>query len=174
MCSIRVSSVAPSGLSNLPEIHMSKRRNPTRILLCAVNVCTFQRVQSPPGNSRLPRSNRSGGGGNESAEAFGVKGHSYGDSATMQAVTQVNARRGLEKSNVDADTAVGWGRPARQGKAAINAPCRSTGVESSSMYRRNVQKARDTDGDGGRHATNGQPVRARSGRQRRRRGPYER
>ena len=131
-----------------------------RSLLCAVNVCTFQRVRTPPGNSRLPRSNRSGGGGNEPAEAFGVKGHSYGDSATMQAVTQVNARRSLEKSNVDADTVVGWGRLARQGKLAMNAPCRSTGVESSSMYRRNVQKARDTDGDGGRHATNGQPARA--------------
>ena len=69
----------------------------------------------------------------------------YGDSAKMQAVTKVNARRGLETSNVDADPPVGRGRPARQGKTAIKAPCWSTGVESDSMHRRNIQKAREAD-----------------------------
>ena len=88
----------------------------------------------------------------------------YGDSAMMQAVTQVNARRGLEKSNVDADPTVGRGRPEWQGKIAIKAPCRSTGVESDSMHRRNIQKAREADVSTAERNRNGQPVRDRSGR----------
>ena len=41
----------------------------------AVNACVFQRVEVPPGKGRLPSSNRSGGGGNESVGAFDGKGH---------------------------------------------------------------------------------------------------
>jgi hypothetical protein len=47
----------------------------------------LQRVQLPPGNSVAPAgSNRSGGGGNETAGAFDGKGR-LGDSASRQAVT---------------------------------------------------------------------------------------
>ena len=42
---------------------------------CAVNACVFQRVEVPPGKGRLPRSNRSGEGGNEFVGAFDGKGH---------------------------------------------------------------------------------------------------
>jgi hypothetical protein len=55
---------------------------------------------------------------------------SLGDSAKMQAVTQVNARRGLETIGVEADPSDIRGRPARQGKSATRAPRRSTGVET--------------------------------------------
>ena len=46
-----------------------------RILLCAVNVCVFQRVKVPPGKDRLPSSNRSGGRGNKPVGAFDGKDH---------------------------------------------------------------------------------------------------
>jgi hypothetical protein len=50
-------------------------------------------VQLPPGNWVAPAgSNRSGGGGNETAGAFDAKGRS-GDSASRQAVTRVNAEQ---------------------------------------------------------------------------------
>ena len=54
---------------------------------CAVNGGGPQRELNPPGNWLAPPgSNRSSGGGNEAAEAFGVEGR-IGDSASMQAVT---------------------------------------------------------------------------------------
>jgi hypothetical protein len=49
--------------------------------------------KGPPGNwIAPPGSNRSGGGGNEAAEASGVEGR-IGDSASLQAVTRVNAEQ---------------------------------------------------------------------------------
>src|SRR6266404_5854153 len=54
---------------------------------CAVKGGGPQRELNPPGNwFAPPGSNRSSGGGNEAAEAFGVEGR-IGDSASMQAVT---------------------------------------------------------------------------------------
>ena len=53
----------------------------------------FQWVQVPPGNSVAPAgSNRSGGRGNETAEAFEATGR-LGDPASRQAVTRVNAEQ---------------------------------------------------------------------------------
>jgi hypothetical protein len=50
-------------------------------------------VRFPPGNSVAPAgSNRSGGGGNDTAEAFDAKGR-LGDPASRQAVTRVNAEQ---------------------------------------------------------------------------------
>jgi len=49
----------------------------------------------------------------------------------MQAVTQVNARRGPETNNVEADLTVRWGRPMLPRKSATNALCNSTGVETT-------------------------------------------
>jgi len=47
----------------------------------------------PPGNwIAPPGSNRSGGGGDKAAEASGVEGR-IGDSASLQAVTRVNAEQ---------------------------------------------------------------------------------
>jgi hypothetical protein len=47
--------------------------------------------KDPPGNwIAPPGSNRSGGGGNKAAGASGVEGR-IGDSASLQAVTRVNA-----------------------------------------------------------------------------------
>jgi len=54
---------------------------------CAVKGGGPQRELNPPGNwFAPPGNNRSRGGGNEAAEAFGVEGR-IGDSASMQAVT---------------------------------------------------------------------------------------
>src|SRR3954469_23420969 len=53
----------------------------------------FSGCNSRPGISVAPAgSNRSGGGGNETAGAFDAKGRS-GDSASRQAVTRVNAEQ---------------------------------------------------------------------------------
>ena len=50
-------------------------------------------MKVPPGNwFAPPGSNRSGSGGNEAVGAFGVKGR-LGDSASVQAVTRVNAEQ---------------------------------------------------------------------------------
>ena len=63
-----------------------------QLLINAVTVCAVkgggpQRELIPPGNwFAPPGSNRSSGGGNEAAEAFGAEGR-IGDSASMQAVT---------------------------------------------------------------------------------------
>ena len=66
---------------------------PTRQLLCAVKGAGPQWVRIPPGNwFAPPGSNRSSSGGNETAEAFDVKGR-VGDSAIMQAVMEVNAEQ---------------------------------------------------------------------------------
>src|SRR5262245_17231851 len=52
-----------------------------------------QWVKVPPGSWFVqPGSNRSSGGGNEAAEAFGGEGRN-GDSVSMQAVTRVNAEQ---------------------------------------------------------------------------------
>src|SRR5258708_38880065 len=59
----------------------------SRVIGCAVKGGGPQRELNPPGNwFAPPGSNRSSGGGNEAAEAFGVEGR-IGDSASMQAVT---------------------------------------------------------------------------------------
>ena len=58
----------------------------------------LQRVQIPSGISVAPAgSNRSGGGGNETAGAFDAKGRS-GDSASRQAVTRVNAEQASKRA----------------------------------------------------------------------------
>jgi hypothetical protein len=50
-------------------------------------------VELPPGNwFAPPGSNRSSSGGNEAAEAFDGKGR-FGDSASAQAVTRINAEQ---------------------------------------------------------------------------------
>jgi hypothetical protein len=52
-------------------------------LMCAVKGAGQQWVQIPPGNwVAPPGSNRSGGGGDEAAEAFGVEGR-VGDLASL-------------------------------------------------------------------------------------------
>src|SRR5512135_3941802 len=71
----------------------------------------FSGCNSRPATQVAPAgSNRSGGGGNETAEAFDVKGR-YGDSASRQAVTCSERRAGLERRNVGADPPRKRGRP---------------------------------------------------------------
>jgi hypothetical protein len=54
-------------------------------------------VKVPPGNWFVPPgNNRSSGGGNEAAEAFGAEGRK-GDSVSMQAVTRVNAEQASKR-----------------------------------------------------------------------------
>ena len=73
--------------TQLEQFAVNTRRAPSRILGCAVKGGGPQRELNPPGNwFAPPGSNRSSGGGNEAAEAFGVEGR-IGDSVSMQAVT---------------------------------------------------------------------------------------
>ena len=54
-------------------------------------------MEVPPGNWFVPPgNNRSSGGGNEAAEAFGAEGRK-GDSVSMQAITQVNAEQASKR-----------------------------------------------------------------------------
>src|SRR5271167_3459784 len=56
-----------------------------------------QRVGVPPGSWFVPPgNNRSSGGGNEAAEAFGAEGRN-GDLVSMQAVTRVNAKQASKR-----------------------------------------------------------------------------
>lgn len=61
-------------------------------------MCAVERRSPPAGEQSSPAtiapagSNRSGGRGNEAVEAFGVEGRAS-DSASMQAVTEVNAEQ---------------------------------------------------------------------------------
>ena len=60
-------------------------------------VLFFQRELAPPGNWVAPAgSNRSGGGGNEAAEASGVEGH-FSDLASRQAITRVNTEQASKR-----------------------------------------------------------------------------
>jgi hypothetical protein len=88
----------------------------------------------------------------------------------MQAVTQVNARRGPETYVVEADLTDRRGRQHRKGSEATNALCGSTGVESDGMYRKNAHEARETDDDSGGNR-NGQAREGQARSRRRRRGP---
>ena len=81
----------------------------------------------------------------------------------MQAVTEVNARRGLETIDVEADPSDIRGRPAWQRKECDKRTLPIHRGRDDSMYRRNVHQARETDDDSGGNR-NGQPARARSGR----------
>ena len=64
---------------------------------CAVKGCRFSAGASPTRQLVAPAgSNRSGGGGNETVEAFDGKGR-LGDSASRQAVTRVNAEQASKR-----------------------------------------------------------------------------
>src|SRR5271157_718176 len=71
----------------------------------------LQWVQFPPGNWVAPAgSYRSGGGGNETVGAYETDGSQW----RLGEPTGRNTRKrraGLETTNVDADPALGWGRP---------------------------------------------------------------
>ncbi len=85
----------------------------------AVILCAVQRrlissgCESHPATVAPAGSNRSSSGGNEAAEAFGVEGH-FGDSASMQAVTWVNAEQASKRPDAEADPSRYRGRPPPQ------------------------------------------------------------
>ena len=94
-------------------------RNPETACVAArplCHLCAVQRRRSsvgaiPTRQEVAPAgSNRSGSGGNDTAEAFDRKGRL--GRLREQAGRNVSERRaGLEKGNVGADPASGWGRP---------------------------------------------------------------
>jgi hypothetical protein len=71
----------------------------------------LQWVQFPPGKLVAPASSyRSGGGGNKTVGAFETMRRFW--RCSEQAGRNLSERRaGLETTNVDADLALGWGRP---------------------------------------------------------------
>jgi hypothetical protein len=84
-----------------------------------------QRVRFPPGNWVAPAgSYRSGGGGNETVEAFETTPRSDGV-ASPRVVTSVNAEQAPKVPNVGADPLRQWGRPptlASRSPAGIRRP----------------------------------------------------
>jgi len=56
-----------------------------------------QWVRVPPGDGSS-RKHRSNCGGNETVEAFGMRATKYGGSASVQAVTQVNAEQASKRT----------------------------------------------------------------------------
>ena len=108
-------------------------------LSCAVQKRPiFSRCNSCPATVAPAGSNRSGGGGNETAEAFDGKDR-IGDSASTQAVTCSERRAGLETGNVGADLAKGWGRPPSQLTGERLLPgCGPTGVMATACVHREI------------------------------------
>ena len=80
---------------------MSVRREKARFL---------SRCNSYPAKVAPAGSYRSGGGGNETVEAF-EKTRRFGGVASKQAVMSCERYRGLEKSYAGADPSDIWGRP---------------------------------------------------------------
>ena len=76
----------------------------------------------------------------------------FGDAASRQAVTLSERRAGLETTNVDADLALGWGRPqplASMETAGIrrftNDPTqRATGVMTTACLYKEINATRET------------------------------
>ena len=113
-------------------------------LLCAVKGVGLQWVQFPPGNWVAPAgSYRSGGGGNKTVGAFETNVSLW--RCSEQTGRNASERRaGLETTNVDADLALGWGRPpplGMTGTVGIGRPRairtqRATGVMTTAcLYR---------------------------------------
>ena len=120
---------------------------------------------------------RSGGGGDEAVEAFETTGR-FGGSASRQAATRVNAEQAPKQPDVGADPVAIRGRPPSLGTGGGN-PSRRDMLQGS---HRGIGGGMPAHGDPtqhgkprrwGRVTPNRQPARARSGRSRWRRGPYE-
>jgi len=97
----------------------------------------FSRCNSCPATFAPAGSNRSGGGGNETAGASDGKDR-VGDSASTQAVTCSERRAGLETANVGADPAKGWGRPPSQQQGSEVPGCGPTGVMATACVHREI------------------------------------
>jgi hypothetical protein len=81
----------------------------------------------------------------------------------MRAVTQVNARRGLETIDEEADLSDIRGRPVWQGKESDKRTLLFLRGRDDGTHRRNAHEAREAD-DGSGGNGNGQPARVRPGR----------
>src|SRR5277367_4916391 len=73
-------------------------------------------------------SNRSSHGGNELAEAFGMRVTIYGDSASVQAAMRVNAEQSSKRSMRRPTRQPFRGRLTRMGERAKTTPMRCAGV----------------------------------------------
>ena len=112
-----------------------------------------QRVEVPPGSWFVPPgNNRSSGGGNEAAEAFGAEGRN-GDSVSMQAVTQVNAGQ-ASKRVMQEPTRLSFGEGRRRCNnmsEQVHRSCRGMGDGMQATgSRRNTGSP-----SGGRHGSTG-------------------
>src|SRR5262249_43837976 len=123
-------------------------------------------------------SSRSGGGGDDAVEAFETTGR-LGGSASRQAATRVNAEQAPKQGDVGADPVATRGRPQSLGTGGGN-PSRRAMLQG---FHRGNGGGMPAHGDPmqhgkprrrGRVTPDRQPARARSGRARWRRGPYER
>ena len=121
---------------------------------------------------------RSGGGGDKAVEAFETTGR-LGGSASRRAATQVNAVQAPKRADVGADPVTIRGRPPSL-ETGGDHPSRRDTLQGS---HRGMGGGMPAHGDPtqhgkprrwGRVTPDRQPARARSGRSRWRRGPYER
>ena len=121
---------------------------------------------------------RSGGGGDEAVEAFETTDRS-GGSASRQAATQVNVMQAPKQPDVEADPVAIRGRPPSLETRGGNL----SRCDTLQGFHRGIGGGMSAQGDPTQHGKprrwervtlNRQPARARSGRSRWRRGPYER
>ena len=95
---------------------------------CAVKRRRFPVGESPTRRDAPAGSNRSNCGGNETVEAFGEAVTKYGDGASVQAVTRVNAEQASKRTMRGPTRNPNRGRLIRLGKRAEEAPSRRAGV----------------------------------------------
>ena len=107
---------------------------------CAVKGAGQQRVQVPPGNwIAPPGSNRSSGGGNETAEASGVKGRLR--RPRERTGRNVSERRaGLENGDAAADPTELWGRPMPMGEHERISPIGPAGVMATACKQEGTRR----------------------------------
>jgi hypothetical protein len=92
--------------------------------------------ESPTRQNAPAGSNRSNYGGNEVVEAFGEAVTKYGDGASVQAVTRVNAEQASKRSMRRLTRIPNRGKLIRLGKRVDDAPSRCAGAVATACTQR--------------------------------------
>jgi hypothetical protein len=119
------------------------RRCQRPLLGCAVGRRRFPVGESPTRRNAPAGSNRSNCGGNETVEAFGEAVTKYGDGASVQAVTRVNAEQASKRTMRGPTRNPNRGRLIRLGKRADEAPSRRAGVLATACTQGKAQATRE-------------------------------
>jgi hypothetical protein len=131
-----------------------------RLLGCAVKRRRFPVGESPTRQLLQPGCNRSNCGGNETVEAFGEAVTKYGDSASVQAVTRVNAEQASKRTMRRLTRILDRGKLIRLGKRADDAASRCAGVVATACTQGKAHATREAPRRGQRLSTAGHRQRA--------------